>query len=91
MHKNIIVNLILIFIVSVHHYGLLCTCIFYGVVYVFFFVLMSTLIVNDLLRFIYDIFNVGLLVNLSRSTFVAVSRAASLHFIIMRHRLRLQT
>jgi len=27
MHKNIIVNLILIFNVSVHHYGLLCTCI----------------------------------------------------------------
>ena len=27
MHKNVIVNLILIFNVSVHHYGLLCTCI----------------------------------------------------------------
>jgi len=51
--------------------------------------LRRTLIVNDLLRFIYDdIFNIGLLVNLSRSVFVAVSRAASLHFIIMQHRLR---
>jgi len=39
-----------------------------------------------------DIFNIGrLLVNLSRSVFVAVSRAASLHFIIMHHCLRLQT
>jgi len=27
MHKNIIANFILIFNVSVHHYGLLCTCI----------------------------------------------------------------
>jgi len=42
-------------------------------------VLRCTLIVNDLLRFVYDdIFSIGLLVNLSRSAFVAVSRAASL-------------
>jgi len=41
---------------------------FYSVVYVFFFMVRRTLIVHDLLRFIYDdIFNIGRLVNLSRS------------------------
>jgi len=64
----------------------------FTVLSVFLFVVRRTLLVCNLLRFIYDdIFNIGLLVNLSRSAFVAVSRAASLHFIIVQHRLRLQT